>query len=130
MPILTRFPVPPKGEIWIRPSAKTSASVRGPQSGSAQLQDGINRAIEAIGQSLSNVSNVQSNVGARLNAITTQGTRSSEVTRQLNSALSTRPDTDYASAITEPNQQLTGLQAAQAGYVKLQNPSPFNYIQS
>ena len=102
----------------------------GPQSGSAQLQDGINRAIEAIGQSLSNVSNVQSNVGARLNAITTQGTRSSEVTRQLNSALSTRRDTDYASAITKPNQQLTGLQAAQAGYVKLQNRSPFNYIQS
>ena len=45
------------------------------------------------------------------------------------SALSTLRDTDYASAITKLNQQLTGLQAAQARYVKPQNLSLFNYIQ-
>jgi flagellar hook-associated protein 3 FlgL len=108
------------------------SALQGPQSGNtgqAQLQNGINRVIEAIDQSLSNVSNVQSNVGARLNAITTQGNSNSAITLQLQSALSTLRDTDYASAITKLNQQLTGLQAAQASYVKLQNLSLFNYIQ-
>jgi flagellar hook-associated protein 3 FlgL len=95
----------------------------------AQLSNSINRSIEAIDQSLTNVSNVQSSVGARLNAISTQSSSNSDVTLQLKSTLSTLRDTDYAAAITTLNQQLTGLQAAQASYVKLQNLSLFNYIQ-
>jgi flagellar hook-associated protein 3 FlgL len=108
------------------------AALNGPQAGSAgqaRLVNSVNRAIEAIDQSLTNVSNVQSSVGARLNAISTQGSSNSDVTLQLKSALSTLRDTDYAAAITTLNQQLTGLQAAQATYVKLQNLSLFNYIQ-
>jgi flagellar hook-associated protein 3 FlgL len=108
------------------------AAFNGPQIGSAaqaQLLNSVNRSIEAIDQSLTNVSNVQSAVGARLNAVTTQTTSNSEVTLQLKSTLSTLRDTDYASAITALNQQMTGLQAAQASYVKLQNLSLFNYIQ-
>ena len=107
-------------------------ALNGPQTGTAgqaQLVNSVNRAIEAIDQGLSNVSNVQSTVGARMNAITSQGTTNSDVTLQLKSSLSTLRDTDYASAITTLNQQLTGLQAAQATYVKLQNLSLFNYIQ-
>lgn len=108
------------------------AALNGPQAGNAgqaRLVNSVNRAIEAIDQSLTNVSNVQSSVGARLNAISTQGSSNSDVTLQLKSALSTLRDTDYAAAITTLNQQLTGLQAAQATYVKLQNLSLFNYIQ-
>jgi len=97
--------------------------------GQAQLMNTVNRAIEAIDQSLTSVSNVQSAVGARLNAVTTQSTGNSEVTLQLKSTLSTLRDTDYASAITALNQQMTGLQAAQASFVKMQGLSLFNYIQ-
>jgi flagellar hook-associated protein 3 FlgL len=108
------------------------AALTAPQTGNAgqaQLANGVNRAIEAIDQSLTTVSNVQSAVGARLNAITTQGSSNADVTLQLKSSLSTLRDTDYAAAITTLNQQMTGLQAAQASYVKLQNLSLFNYIQ-
>jgi flagellar hook-associated protein 3 FlgL len=111
---------------------KLVTAFNGAQSGSAgqaQLLNSVNRSIEAIDQSLTNVSNVQSAVGARLNAVTTQSSSNSDVTLQLKSTLSTLRDTDYASAITTLNQQLTGLQAAQASYVKLQNLSLFNYIQ-
>jgi flagellar hook-associated protein 3 FlgL len=107
-------------------------ALNGPQTGSigqAQLMNSVNRVIEAIDQSLTNVSNVRSAVGARLNALTTQGSSNQNVTLQLQSTLSTLRDTDYASAVTTLNQQLTGLQAAQASYVKLQNLSLFNYIQ-
>jgi len=97
--------------------------------GQAQLLNTVNRAIEALDQSLTNVSNVQSSVGARLNALTTQDSTNSDVTLQLKSTLSTLRDADYATAITTLNQQMTGLQAAQASYVKLQGLSLFNYIQ-
>ena len=90
--------------------------------------NGINRAIEAIDQSLSNVSTVRSQVGARLNAIDTQTTTSSALSLQLNSTMSNLRDLDYAAAVTRLNQQITGLQAAQASYAKLQHLTLFNYL--
>lgn len=98
-------------------------------SGQARLENSVNRAIEAIDQSLTNVANVRSDVGARLNALDTQSSSNSDITLQLKSTLSNLRDLDYAAAVTTLNQQLTGLQAAQASYVKLQNLSLFNYIQ-
>ncbi len=97
--------------------------------GQAKLGNSVNRAIEALDQNLSNVSNVRSEVGSRLNALDTQSSSNSDVTLQLKSTLSNLRDVDYAAAVTTLNQQLTGLQAAQASYVKLQNLSLFNYIQ-
>jgi flagellar hook-associated protein 3 FlgL len=46
----------------------------------------------------------------------------------LKSALSKVQDTDYASAFSTLNLQMTGLQAAQAAYVKVQGLSLFNYL--
>jgi flagellar hook-associated protein 3 FlgL len=97
--------------------------------GQAKLGNSVNRAIESIDQSLSNVSNVRSDVGSRLAALDTQSSSNTDVTLQLKSTISNLRDLDYAAAVTQLNQQLTGLQAAQASYVKLQNLSLFNYIQ-
>lgn len=91
--------------------------------------NGINRAVEAIDQSLTNVSTVRSQVGSRLTAIDSQTTSSSSLTLALKSTMSNLRDLDYASAITKLNQQITGLQAAQASYVKMQHLTLFNYIQ-
>jgi flagellar hook-associated protein 3 FlgL len=96
--------------------------------GQAKLGNSVNRAIEAIDQSLNNISSVRSEVGARLSALGTQSSSNSDVTLQLKSTLSNLRDTDYAAAVTALNQRLTGLQAAQASYVKLQDLSLFNYI--
>lgn len=98
-------------------------------SGQAATVNGINRVVEAIDQSLTNVSTVRSQVGARLSAIDAQSTSSSALTLQLNSTMSNLRDLDYAAAVTKLNQQIVGLQAAQASYVKTQNLSLFNYIQ-
>ena len=97
--------------------------------GQAQLQNSVNRVVESLDQSLTNVSNVQSAVGARLNAIDGQNSSNADLTLQVKSTLSNLRDLDYASAITRLNQQMTGLQAAQASFVKIQNLSLFNYIQ-
>ncbi|HUO95028.1 MAG TPA: flagellar hook-associated protein FlgL [Steroidobacteraceae bacterium] len=108
------------------------AALNGSQStsvGQANLNNTVNRAIEALDQSLNNVSNVRSDVGARLNALDTQNGSNSDVTLQLKSTLSTLRDADYASVVTQLNQQMTGLQAAQASYVRMQGLSLFNYIQ-
>ncbi len=108
------------------------AALNAPQATGAeqtQLQNSVNRVIESIDQSLTNVSNVQSGVGARLNVITSQTATNSDVTLQLQSTMSTLRDTDYAAAITTLNQQMNGLQAAEASFTKLQGLSLFNYIQ-
>ena len=106
-------------------TALTTSSAKGQPA----AVNGINRAIEAIDQSLTNVSTVRSQVGSRLTAIDTQTTTSSALTLQLNSTMSNLRDLDYASAITRLNQQLVGLQAAQQSYVKMQHLTLFNYIQ-
>jgi flagellar hook-associated protein 3 FlgL len=98
-------------------------------SGQTAVVNGINRAVEGIDQSLTSVTNIQSQVGSRLSAIDSQSTTTSTLTLQLNSTMSNLRDLDYASAITKLNQQMTGLQAAQASYVKIQGLSLFNYIQ-
>ncbi len=97
--------------------------------GQPAVVNGINRAVEAIDQSLTTVSNVQSQVGSRLGAIDSQSSSSSALTLQLKSTMSNLRDLDYAAAITKLNLQMTGLQAAQASYVKIRSLSLFNYIQ-
>jgi len=106
-------------------SALTSTNA----SGQTAVVNGINRAVEGIDQALSSVTNIQSQVGSRLSAIDSQNTTTSQVQLQLKSTMSNLRDLDYASAITKLNQQMTGLQAAQAAYVKIQGLSLFNYIQ-
>jgi len=98
-------------------------------SGQPAVVNGINRAVEAIDQALTNVSTVQSQVGSRLSAIDSQSSTSSSLTLQVTGTISNLRDLDYAAAITKLNQQMTGLQAAQASYVKIQGLSLFNYIQ-
>lgn len=47
----------------------------------------------------------------------------------FNSTVSNLRDLDYASAITTLNQQITGLQVAQASFVQLKSLTPCNSIQ-
>jgi len=46
----------------------------------------------------------------------------------LQSMTSDLQDLDYAQAITKMNQQLTGLQAAQASYARISQLSLFDYL--
>ena len=71
---------------------------------------------------------VRAEVGSRLQAIDlATETREAEAI-DLQSLLSDLRDTDYASAISQLNQQYAGLQAAQAAYTRIAQMSLFDYL--
>jgi flagellar hook-associated protein 3 FlgL len=51
-----------------------------------------------------------------------------QLTEEISGSVSQLRDIDYAEAISRMNQQLTGLQAAQASYAKIAQLSLFNYL--
>jgi flagellar hook-associated protein 3 FlgL len=67
-------------------------------------------------------------VGTRLNGIEAQRSINNDVTTSNEALLAEIRDLDYAEAIAKLNLQLTGLQAAQQSYVRVQNLSVFNYL--
>jgi flagellar hook-associated protein 3 FlgL len=88
----------------------------------------IGSAIANFDQALDRAVGVRAEVGSRLAAIdTATDTRESEAL-DLQSLLSDLRDVDYASAISQLNQQYAGLQAAQAAYTRIAQLSLFDYL--
>lgn len=83
--------------------------------------DDFKTAIDHMGQYLAKV-------GARLNAIDNDRNFNADVVLQGQKTLSDIQDLDLAEAISRMNLQLTGLQAAQQSFSRIQNLSLFNYI--
>lgn len=81
-----------------------------------------------ISASLGNVINTRAKVGARLNAIEQQNQINEGVSVNMQKALSQIKDLDYAEAISRLSLQITGLQAAQQSFAKVQGLSLFNYL--
>jgi len=95
---------------------------------SAQLNNAINAGINNIDQALAQTQTVQSNVGARLNSITTQQSVASDQQVQLQQSISTLQSLDYPSAITSLDSQNTTLSAAMQAFTLTQGLSLFKYI--
>jgi flagellar hook-associated protein 3 FlgL len=97
-------------------------------SGRADFNTSVNAALTQLDQGLGRVLNMRAEVGARLS--TTESVEASHDALQveLGSALSELRDLDYAEAIGRMNQQLTGLQAAQAAYSRISQLSLFDYL--
>ncbi len=74
------------------------------------------------------LSSVRAEVGSRLSSI--EGSQDALADRkvELEATTSQLRDLDYAEAITRMNQQLVGLQAAQASYSQIAQLSLFNYL--
>jgi flagellar hook-associated protein 3 FlgL len=85
-------------------------------------------ALTQIDQGLTRVGNLRSEVGARLSAIDSAASDRDALDDQLNVSVSDLRDIDYAEAISRMNQQLTGLQAAQAAYARIAQLSLFDYL--
>jgi flagellar hook-associated protein 3 FlgL len=94
----------------------------------AQLNNSISGAIGNIDQALGNLQNVQADVGARLNTITTQQSVASTQQVQLKQSISTLQSLDYAGAITSLDQQNTTLSAAMQAFTLTQGLSLFKYL--
>jgi flagellar hook-associated protein 3 FlgL len=94
----------------------------------ARLGSRLNRALEQMDHGLNHVIDLRTEIGARLGALDTAADMREEVGIQAASALSDLKDVDFAEAISRLNQQLTGLQAAQAAYTRIGQLSLFDYM--
>jgi len=77
---------------------------------------------------LERVISVRAEVGTRLQAIDTAADFRDSEEVDLQALISDIRDVDYASAISQLNQQYTSLQAAQATYSKIAQLSLFDYL--
>ncbi len=94
----------------------------------AQFSTSMGKALQQLDQSSDHLLSIRAQIGARLSTLD-----NAEVTRedqkvQLQSMTSDLRDLDYAEAITRMNQQLMGLQAAQASYARISQLSLFDYL--
>ncbi|MDH5358759.1 MAG: flagellin, partial [Gammaproteobacteria bacterium] len=81
-----------------------------------------------IDNSLNTLLDTRTRVGARMNAVDQQRAVNENIKASMETMLSQVEDLDYAEAISRLNLQMTGLQAAQQSFVKVQGLSLFNYL--
>lgn len=91
---------------------------------SSLMADTLTRLDSNIGH----LSDVRTGIGTRLSQLDVQADIRGTSTLQLQTTLSSLQDVDYADAIATLNQQLTGIQAAQQVFTKVQGLSLFNYL--
>jgi len=94
----------------------------------AHLSNSLNQSLVSIDQALDNVLKVRSNTGSRLRALDNQQEINTSHLLHLKEIQSEIKDLDYTEAVTRLNLRLTGLEASQKAYSKVQNLSMFDYI--
>jgi len=103
-------------------NAGTSSAAR------AQLSSKLNGALQGIDQSLQQVSTVSSNVGARLNLISSVKNSLSTASTTVQTQISNLSDLDYAKATAQYSQQYIALQAAEQSFADINQLSLFKYL--
>jgi flagellar hook-associated protein 3 FlgL len=94
----------------------------------AVVNEQLGRAVQNLDQASDRIVDVRARIGARLNTTDDQSNLNAGIGVDLKSALSNVQDADYASTVSTLNLQMTGLQAAQAAYVKVQGLTLFDYL--
>lgn len=88
----------------------------------------ISNVLDNLDRNLSNVVEVRSRVGARLNSTEDQTSINESSLLQVRETLSGIQDLDYAEAISKLEQQRISLQAAQQSFIRIQSLSLFNFL--
>jgi flagellar hook-associated protein 3 FlgL len=104
-----------------------SAGTANPQA-RAQFNTAINQALSQLSSGLDHVTNLRAEIGGRLSALDSAADVRADLQYELSGSLSELRDLDYAEAISRMNQQLAGLQAAQAAYSRISQLSLFSYL--
>ncbi len=99
-----------------------------PAANAAAVTAGMATAISSMDSAISNVANVRSSVGSRLNEIDTLNDVGSSKELQYAQATSALQDLDYAEALSQISQQQTILSAAQKSFVTTTSLSLFDFI--
>lgn len=101
---------------------------RGTPAQLANLHNEMNRVITNLDQGLGRVLEMRANVGARLNAMDSQEKINEAYKHQITEILSGIEDLDYGEAVSKLNLKLTGLEASQKAFTRVQGISLFNFL--
>ena len=105
-----------------------STPVSSQPGGSAQLTNGLNTALQDLGNSLEHILAARASVGARLQEIEALQSVGEDTEIQLQQNLSQLQDVDIAKAISDLNQQRVFLEAAQRSFATVSGLSLFDFI--
>ncbi len=94
----------------------------------AHFSSNMAQALQQLDVTEDHLLQVRAEIGARLSALESAESAREDQKVELKRMKSELEDLDYAEAITRMNQQLVGLQAAQASYVQISQLSLFNYL--
>ena len=94
----------------------------------AQTRTALNSGLANLDQAIDRLVEVRTDVGTRLTQLDTQAGANDEYELQLQTTRSDLRDLDFAEAVGRLNLQLTGLQAAQQAYTRVQGLSLFNFL--
>ena len=106
-------------------SLETSAS---DPVGRSSLNTDMAGALTQLDQALGHAINLRAEVGARLSLLDNAADARLDLDAELSGSLGDLRDLDYAEAVSRMNQQLVGLQAAQAAYSRISQLSLFDYL--
>jgi flagellar hook-associated protein 3 FlgL len=94
----------------------------------AGLTSSLAKALVQLDQGLSNVQNLRAETGTRLSALESAAAVRQQLDDELTGSVGKLQDLDYAEATGRMNQQMLGLQAAQAAYGRIAQLSLFSYL--
>ena len=100
----------------------------GEAKGRTGLHNEVNRSLLALDSGLENILEVRARVGARLNALDGQEDINDSYIIQIKQNLSDVEDLDYSEAVSDLNLKITGLEASQKAFTRVQGISLFNYL--
>ena len=89
---------------------------------------GIGRSVSEIRQLQDGMSLVMGEVGSNINNVQRQLDINADVGLTLEQLLSSEEDLDYAKAVTQFNQELVRLEAAQSSFARVAQLSLFEYL--
>lgn len=92
------------------------------------FHNSVNRSLTDLTQVLDNILEIRGNIGARLNALDSQETINDAYRIQVREILSNVEDLDFAEAASRLNLELTGLEASQKAFTRVQDISLFNFL--
>jgi flagellar hook-associated protein 3 FlgL len=94
----------------------------------AQLSTDLGATLQQLDKSLEHVLAVRAEVGTRLSSLENAANAREDQVVELERMRSDLRDLDYAEAVTQMNQQLVSLQAAQMSYSRISQLSLFDYL--
>lgn len=100
-----------------------------PGSGNAaEDANDISNYLREVDAAMGNIFDVRARVGSRINAVDEQDNVNQEFLLTMETTRSEEKDLDYAEAVSRFQQQLTGLQASQQSFMRIQDLSLFNLL--